>query len=74
LLSKNITEHCGRNHQFELNLILLIFPYYFKRNHLSFNIYKNYEDIVKKCSDGWNKLTKEIVKSIMNSKPKSDSA
>ena len=45
--------------------------YYFKRNYLSFNIYKNYEDIVKKGSDGWNKLTKEIVKSIMNSKLKS---
>jgi len=28
--------------------------YYFKRNYLSFNIYKNYEDIVKKGSDGYN--------------------
>ena len=57
----------------ELNPIESLWSY-FKRNHLYFNIYKNYEDIVKEGSDGLNKLTKEIVKSIMNSKPKSDSA
>ena len=56
----------------ELNPIERLWSY-FKRNYLSFNIYKNYEEIVQKCSDGWNQLTQEIVKSIMNSKAKTAS-
>jgi transposase len=53
----------------ELNPIERLWSY-FKRNHLSFKIYKDYEDLVQKCSSGWNQLTQKIVKSIMNSKPK----
>ena len=62
-IPKNVTLHFLPPYSPQLNPIERLWSY-LKRNHLSFRLYEQLEDIIQAGSDAWNKLTDEIIKSI----------